>query len=163
MLGKTEGRRRSGQQRMRWLDGITTQWTWVWANPGRWWKTGKPGVLQSTGSLRVGHDWATEPNWMFWEENSCLFQGWVLKGIFHKLQSCSCMQTSVCAKALQSCPTLCNPVGCSPPGSYVHGILHGVGSCRAFLHGIFPIQGLSNPGIDPATLVSCIGRQILYH
>ena len=37
-----------------------TQWTWVWANSGRWWKTGKPGVLQSMGSQTVGHDWAIE-------------------------------------------------------------------------------------------------------
>ena len=40
MLGKIEGRRRRGQQRMRWWDSITgivslRQWTWVWANPGR--------------------------------------------------------------------------------------------------------------------------------
>ena len=82
---------------------------------------------------------------MFWEENSCLFQGWVLKGMFHKLQSCSCMQASVCAKSLQSCPALCDPVGCSPPGSYVHGILHArmLEVAGAFLHGIFPIQGLT--------------------
>ena len=37
-----------------------TQWTWVWANSRRWWRTGKPGVLQSMGSQRVGHDWAIE-------------------------------------------------------------------------------------------------------
>ena len=37
-----------------------TQRTWVWANSGRQWRTGKPGVLQSMGSQRVGHDWATE-------------------------------------------------------------------------------------------------------
>ena len=37
-----------------------TQWTWVWANLGRWWRTGKPGVLQSMGSQRVGHNRATE-------------------------------------------------------------------------------------------------------
>ena len=37
-----------------------TQWTWVWANPRRYWKTEKPGVLQSMGSQRVRHDWATE-------------------------------------------------------------------------------------------------------
>ena len=37
-----------------------TQWTWVWARSGRWWRTGKPGVLQSMGLQRVGHDWATE-------------------------------------------------------------------------------------------------------
>ena len=39
-----------------------TQWTWVWVNSGRWWWTGRPGVLQSMGSQRVGHDWATELN-----------------------------------------------------------------------------------------------------
>ena len=38
-----------------------TQWTWVWVSFGTWWWTGKPGVLQSMGSQRVGHDW--ELNW----------------------------------------------------------------------------------------------------
>ena len=38
----------------------STQWTWVWANSRRWWRTGKPGVLQSMGSQRVGHNLATE-------------------------------------------------------------------------------------------------------
>ena len=36
------------------------QWTWVWANSGKWWRTGKPGVLQSMGSQRARHDWITE-------------------------------------------------------------------------------------------------------
>ena len=40
-----------------------TQWTWVWAKSGSWWWTGRPGVLQSMGSQRVGHNWATELNW----------------------------------------------------------------------------------------------------
>ena len=39
------------------------QWTWVWTCSGSWWWTGKPGVLQSMGSQRVGHDWVTELNW----------------------------------------------------------------------------------------------------
>ena len=60
ILGKIEGRRRRGQQRMRWLDSITTRWTWVWANPGRWCRTGKPGMLQSMGLQRVRHNWVTE-------------------------------------------------------------------------------------------------------
>ena len=34
--------------------------TEVWANFGRWWGTRRPGVLQSTKSQRVRHDWATE-------------------------------------------------------------------------------------------------------
>ena len=42
-----------------WMASLT-QWTWVWANSGKWWRTGKPGVLQSTRSQTVGHDWATE-------------------------------------------------------------------------------------------------------
>ena len=40
------------------------RWTWVWASCGSWWWTEKPGVLQSIGSQRVGHDWVTKPNWM---------------------------------------------------------------------------------------------------
>ena len=40
-----------------------TQWTWVWASSGSWWWTGKPGVLQSMESQRVGHNWVTELNW----------------------------------------------------------------------------------------------------
>ena len=33
---------------------------WVWANPGRWWRAGKPGMQQSMGLQRLGHDLATE-------------------------------------------------------------------------------------------------------
>ena len=40
-----------------------TQWTWVWVNPGIWWWIGRPGVLQSMGLQRVGHNWETELNW----------------------------------------------------------------------------------------------------
>ena len=45
--------------RDRWM-ASHTQWTGVWASSGRWWRIGKPGVLQSKGSQRVGHYWATE-------------------------------------------------------------------------------------------------------
>ena len=38
----------------------STQWTWVWANSGRWWKTGKPGVPQTMVLQRVRHHWETE-------------------------------------------------------------------------------------------------------
>ena len=63
MLGRVGGRRRKRRQRIRWLDGITTQWTWVWVNSGSWWWKGRPGVLRFMGSQRVGHNWATELNW----------------------------------------------------------------------------------------------------
>ena len=60
MLGKIEGGRRG-------WDGWTalpTQWTWVLKNSSSWWWTGRPGMLQSMGWQRVGHDWATELNWI---------------------------------------------------------------------------------------------------
>ena len=62
MLGGIGGRRRRGQQRMRWLDGITDSMD-MWVNSGSWWWTGRPGVLRFMGSQRVGHKWATELNW----------------------------------------------------------------------------------------------------
>ena len=45
-----------------WMASLT-RWTWVWVNSGRWWWTGRPGVLRFMGSQRVGHDWVTELNW----------------------------------------------------------------------------------------------------
>ena len=44
-----------------------TQWTWVWVSLRSWWWTGRPGVLQSMGSPRVGHDRATEQQQLFWK------------------------------------------------------------------------------------------------
>ena len=54
MLRKTEGKRKRVDNRERdgWM-ASPTQWTWVWANSGRRWRTGKPGVLQSMGLQRV--------------------------------------------------------------------------------------------------------------
>ena len=42
-----------------------TQWTWFWESTWSCWKTGKANVLQSMGSQRVGHDWATHLNWTY--------------------------------------------------------------------------------------------------
>ena len=42
---------------------LPAQLTWVWINSRSWWWTRSPGILQSMGSQRVGHDWATGLNW----------------------------------------------------------------------------------------------------
>ena len=54
-------------------------------------------------------------------------------------------------KSPQSCPTLGNPMGCSPPNSSVHGII----LARILEWGAMPsARGASNPGIDSASLMS---------
>ena len=61
-LGKIEGRRRRDDRGWDgWMASLTRR-TWVWASSESWWWTGKAGALQSMGSQRVGHDWATELN-----------------------------------------------------------------------------------------------------
>ena len=73
-----------------WWDGwmaSPTRWTWVWVNSGSWWWTGKPGILQSMGSQRVRHDWASELNWtdevllmfLLVTLNTCVYCEYILK------------------------------------------------------------------------------------
>ena len=71
MLGKSEGRRRRGWQRTRWWMASPTWWTWVWARPGTWWWTGRPGVLQSMELQRVRYNWVTEQQQPCYEGRYC--------------------------------------------------------------------------------------------
>ena len=74
-----------------------TQWTRVWANSRNWWWTGKPGVLQSMGLQRVGHNWATELNWTGFQGDKAIFIHFVLFGniFFSKPRVLSCPSTTL--------------------------------------------------------------------
>jgi len=89
-----------------WMASLTG-WTWVWVNSGRWWWTGRPGVLWFMGSQRVGHDWATELNWTKWDQMlwSLFFECWVLSQFFHSPLSLSSRAFSVplCFRPLEWC------------------------------------------------------------
>ena len=49
-----------------WMASLTR---WAWVNSGNWWWTGRPGVLRFMGSQRIGHDWATELNSLWFLKN----------------------------------------------------------------------------------------------
>ena len=70
-------------------------------------------------------------------------------------------QYVLCAKSLQSCPTLCDPVDCSPPGSSVHRTLQArmlEWVALPCTRGSFQLRDLTC-----ISFVSCIDRRALYH
>ena len=75
MLGKIGGGRRRGWQRMRRLDGITNLMDMSLSKLQELWWTGRPGMLQSTESQRVGRDWVTELNWTEYVQDILLGNG----------------------------------------------------------------------------------------
>ena len=95
--------------------------------------TEEPGGLQSMRSQRVGHDWATR-------------------------HSAAHLSLHICAQSCKSCPTLCDPMDCSLPGSSVHEL-----SQTRILESvaISSSRGYSKP--RNWTRISYIGRRILYH
>ena len=157
-----------------------TWWTWVWASSVSWWWTGKPGLLQSMGSQRVGHDWATELNWTerlplpsqpIVSLCSCSLPPLLsmITATLHRLllqprmslpsppylSQCLTCGSEWVSEVAQSCPTLCDPMDTRllRPWDFL-GTSTGVG-CHFLFQGIFPNQG-SIPG-----LLHC--RQTLYH
>ena len=129
------------------------QWTWTWTNFGRWWRTGRAGVLQSLGLQRVGHDWVTE-------QQDTFMRKWITLLNTSKKKNKHAVQhrKSPLCYAVLSCSVMSNSLWpMAPPGSSVHGGFPGKNTgvgCYALFQGMFPTQG-SNP-----YLPHC--RQILY-
>ena len=86
MLGKIEGRRRRGGQRMKWLDGITDLMDMSLSK--LWWWTGKAGVLQSMGLQRVVHNLLKELNW---SETFSIFGGFPLPQFVNYFSFITCL------------------------------------------------------------------------
>ena len=63
MLGKIEGRREGDDRGWDGWMASATQWTWECVNFRSWCWTGRPSMVQSMGSERIGHNWLTELSW----------------------------------------------------------------------------------------------------
>ena len=147
ILGKTEGKRRRGQQRMRWLDGVTDSMD---VNLNKLREMVKQGSLACCSPR--GHkertqlsDWTTAI-----VDLQCCVNFYCIAEWFSNTYAVLCL-------VAQSCLTLSDPMDCSLPGSSVPGDSPGKNTgvdCHALLQGIFPTQGL-NPGLSHC-------RQILY-
>ena len=110
------------------------------------WPISKRGVwAKGRGKIFIFTSWK-ESKW-------CSFY-WDWPCYRHSVSLC------VCAKSLQLCPTLCDPMDCSPPGSSVHGVLQ----ARILEWVAMPSSRGSSWPRDRTCIshVYCIGRQVLY-
>ena len=126
---------------------------------GTWASVVAAGGPQSTGSWLVAHRLSCFMACGIFPDqglNLCLLH-W--QQILYHWDTSVCV--CVCPKSPQSCPTLCNPVVCSLPGSSVHGILQ----ARILEWGAISFSRGPSPPRDGTCVsyVSCIGRQVLYH
>ena len=115
IMGGIGGWRRRGWQRMRWLDGIThgreSEWT--------------PGVGDGQGGLACCNLWGHKESDMTerlnWTDTGIWSQAYVNSP--ESVFLTNAHHAAAAAKLLPSCPTLCDPIDGSPPGSPVPGIL----------------------------------------
>ena len=139
-----------------------TQWTWVWASSGRWWRTGKPRVHRVAKSQARLSDWTTTkrcrfiqiPLKIFWLDLILIFLG-----SFHR-ETCPGTFSVQFSSFTQSCPTLCDPMNRSTPGLPVHHQLleftqthvYWVGDAIQPSH---PLSSPSPPAPNPMMLLNC--------
>ena len=116
-------------------------------------ETGRTSIFGSVSSDCLPQDWFL----CISLERRCISLNRVASTIPLSFPLHECMP----AKSLLSCPTLCDPMDCSPPGSSVHGILQ----ARILEWVATPSSGGSSQPRDRTCVsyVSCIGRRVLYH
>ena len=143
----------------------STSATW-WKQDGHW-----SAKKQSLGTMRWGtqrdhsfpraspHWWGSLPP----EVPQCIYPPFSFQNYF----LCPCLKEKgkglwlliwTCCLVAQSCPTLCDPMDCSLPGSSVHGILQ-----ARILEWFAISSSRGSSQLRDQTQVFCIGRQILYH
>ena len=129
-----------------------TEWTRIWVNSSKQWRTEEPVELQSMGVQQVGHDLATE------QQQICVSIYVILWYIWHYMSHIIILYMHGCCLVAKLCLILCNPMDNSPLGSSVHGIFQG-----RILEWVAISFSRGSSSLMDWTYFSCIGRQILYH
>ena len=94
-----------------WMASLT-QWPWARTSSRIWWRTGKPGVLQSIGPQRIGHNWATKQ----WKQWHTMLRGInMIKVLAHWQLYCECSDTKMILSPWVISPSLGTGNLPSPP------------------------------------------------